>query len=285
MNSTIKYLLERILFPPIQFNSKRFIGSITGKTILITGASYGIGEALAYKLAIPCVHLILVARTEEKLFSIKNELESNNIKVDVFAIDLSNKESVEKLIQSLKLLKLGVDIFISNAGKSICRPLIESLDRHHDFTRLMSVNYIGPVQLLISLIPILTKKKGHFINISAINVLLPPVPYWAAYQSSKVAMDQMVRSSMTEMRIQGIEVSSIYLPLVKTRMIEPSLTYKNAPAMNVDYVASIVCKTLYTKCKRYVPWWMFIIIVPATLFRSLWERSCLIYLKNRNQKK
>ena len=273
--------LESMLFPSTRLNMARLGCLLRGKTILITGATYGIGESLAYKLGTTGVHLVLIARTEEKLLKIKSEIESKGGIVTIFPVDLTQASQVEQLINSLLLLPNGIDVVVNNAGKSIRRSIFDSLDRYHDFTRSMAINYLGPVQLMLALIPLVERQKGQFINISAINVLLPPASHWSAYQSSKSAFDQWFRSVSPELKEVGVSCSSVYLPLVKTRMITPTLQYKDMPAMAPAHVATIICKTMITRQKTYSPWWFGIVRLLSFLFRPLWDFGTSHFMKNK----
>ncbi len=261
-------LLEFLLFPPTWLNQTKLEKAVNGKTILITGATFGIGEKLAYQLAKTGANLILVARTEEKLVEIKNNIGGN---VTIFPCDLTDIKSVENLLRELQNLPNGVDIFVNNAGKSILRSIYESLDRFHDFQRTMALNYFAPVQLLLGLIPILEKNQGQIINVSAVNVLMIPAPFWSAYQSSKTAFDQWFRCISPEINARGIKTTSVYLPLVRTRMIEPTKEYKNAPAMNPNHVAAKICKSIY-KHNRYIsPWWLVFAELGSIILRYPFE--------------
>lgn len=266
MSSDNYSLIEHLLFPPTSVDQSRLAQEIRGKTVLITGASFGIGESLAYALSKSGANLILVARTAEKLEAIKSEIEANGGKVRIFPVDLTQTEQIETLLNELHQVPKGIDIFVNNAGKSIRRPLLESLDRFHDFSRTMNLNYFAPVRLALGLIPVLQKNSGQIINVSAVNVTLIPAPFWAAYQASKTAFDQWFRCAAPELEAAGIRTSSIYLPLVRTRMIEPTAEYKNAPAMSPEHVARIICRSIYTK-KNYAPWWLFFAQISSTLFR------------------
>lgn len=284
MASSYKYsLLEHLLFPPTRVDQTRLVEEIKGKNVLITGASFGIGESLAYTLSKSGANLILVARTAEKLETIKTEIESNGGKVKVFAVDLTKTEQVESLLNELNQFPDGVDIFVNNAGKSIRRPLLESLDRFHDYTRTMNLNYFAPVRLALGLIPVLQKNSGQIINVSAVNVTLIPAPFWAAYQASKTAFDQWFRCAAPELEAIGIHTTSIYLPLVRTRMIEPTAEYKNAPAMSPEHVARIICRAVYTK-KSYAPWWLFFGQISSVIFRRPAEFFMKRMMKSKESK-
>lgn len=272
---------EKLLFPPVHLNRKELTSKLQGKTILITGASFGIGEKLAYLLADLNIHLILVARTEQKLLTMKQEIETRAAKVSVFQADLRNPEEIKELLTFIHQLPDGLDLLVSNAGISIRRSINKSLDRYHDFTRTMAINYFAPVQLLLSLIPLLKKNQGQVINISTINVLLLPFPYWAAYQASKSAFDTWFRSVAPELNAMGISTSTLYLPLVKTRMILPTPAYRKLPAMSPEHVAKIISKLMYTKTQKYKPWWLIFGQFASIIFRRIWELSTSSILKKR----
>lgn len=264
-------IVERILFPQANLNRKKLKEMLDGKTVLITGASSGIGEELAYFLADVNVHMILVARRQDKLLSMKSAIERKAAAVSVYGADLRNDEEIEGLIKFIHQLPNGLDIVVSNAGKSIHRSINDSLDRFHDFSRTMSINYFAPVKLLLSVIPLLKKSKGHIINISTVNVLLLPVPYWAAYQASKSAFDVWFRSAGIELNMDGIATTSIYLPLVRTPMIEPTPAYEKMPAMCPRHVCMIICRSMITKRKIYRPWWLIFGQLASVLFRRILE--------------
>lgn len=265
--------LEPLLFPPISLNTGKLARRIGGKTILITGASSGIGERTALLLADYPVHLILAARREERLNELKREIEAKSASVSVIAADLRQEEGMKRLLDFLHRLPQGLDIVVSNAGLSIHRPIRHSLDRYHDFTRTTAINYLAPVQLLLSAIPLLREKRGHIVNVSTVNVLLLPVPYWAAYQASKAAFDTWLRSAAPELHAIGVTTASVYLPLVRTPMIEPTAAYRTAPAMSPEHAARIICKSFYTKKRRYRPWWLIFGQIASLLLRGLWEKA------------
>jgi short-subunit dehydrogenase len=263
--------MKLLFFPFLRFSRSKLKQRLAGKTVLITGASYGIGECLAELLADTTAHLLLVARTEEKLVEVKQRVEAKGGRADVFACDLRNDEEVQSLLETLHELPNGIDVVINNAGKSIRRSVFDSLDRFHDFTRTMNLNYFGPVKVLLSLIPILDARQGHVINVSAVNVLLIPAPKWAAYQASKTAFDQWFRCVGPELNARGIGTTSIYLPLVRTRMIEPTEAYKNMPAMQPEQVAQLICRAILSRRRTYAPWWLMLGQLASTLFRWPWE--------------
>jgi len=103
-NYTLK---EKVLFGSVHINKKKLAKELQGKTVLITGASSGIGERLAYLLADTESHLILVARREEKLSGMKEDIEKRVAKVSIFRADLRNQEEMERLLAFLHTFHRG----------------------------------------------------------------------------------------------------------------------------------------------------------------------------------
>lgn len=276
---------EKLLFPPVHIDREQLACSLRGKSILITGASSGIGEQLAYLLGTLDVQLILVARREEKLQNIKRDIEQNPAAatVHLFRADLRHTDELEAFLSFLHQLPGGVDVVVNNAGHSIRRPIMDSLDRYHDFTRTMAINYFAPVRLLLSLIPPLTEKRGQLINVSTINTALLPLPYWAAYQASKAAFDTWFRSAAPELNARGISTTSVYLPLVKTPMILPTAAYQDMPAMSPEHAARLIAKSMYTKRKRIAPWWLIFGQAASLCGRGIWEWALPKKLRKRGK--
>nr|WP_304216311.1 SDR family NAD(P)-dependent oxidoreductase [Fredinandcohnia onubensis] len=251
----MRKMLKSLLFFPTNLNKEKLQAHLTGKTIVITGASSGIGKELAYQLANIQCHLILVARRGALLENIKNDIETQKAKLSIFQADLRNEDELANFLTFLHNQQT-LDIIVNNAGLSIRRSIYESLDRYHDFTRTMAINYFAPVKIVLSTIPMLQKSKGQIINVSTINAKLAPVPFFAAYQASKSAFDVWLRSVLPELHANQIATTTIYLPLVRTPMIEPTPGYRNVPAMSQQHAAKIICKSMYTRRKKYQPWWL-----------------------------
>ena len=265
-------MLENILFPVRNINEKRLQKRVENKTILITGASYGIGAAMVPILAECAVTLLLVARTEERLAALKKSIDDKACNVKIYAADLRDENEISNLLELWKNENINVDIIINNAGKSIYRKLWNSLDRFHDTQRCSATNYIGPVQLILGVLNGLLQKEAHIINVSAINVLLPPAVGWSAYQSSKVAFDQWLRCCEAELKAENISVSSIYLPLVRTRMSMVNKNKHSQPAMSKQKAARLITNYIVKRKRTYTPWWfgvvrLFAFIFPGMLYR------------------
>lgn len=273
--------MEWLLFPPKRVGIGRLRAAVGAKQILITGASYGIGEELAYLLAEAGADVLLVARTADKLKEVQQRITGSGGRAHIFPADLSDNQQAIAVAQYVLQLWGGADVVVSNAGKSICRPLHESLDRMHDFQRSMAINYFGPVQLMLALMPVLEIRKAHIINVSAINVLLPPAPHWAAYQSSKTAFDQWFRSASAELMAVGMKTTSVYLPLVRTRMIAPTAAYDTMPAMQPQQAAIRIARAICHQPLKVAPWWLVWGQLGSLLFHNVFYRFLARYLKKQ----
>ncbi|HSP22387.1 MAG TPA: SDR family NAD(P)-dependent oxidoreductase [Planococcus sp. (in: firmicutes)] len=264
-------ILEKLMFKTSRFHFKKLQQACSGKTILITGASSGIGEQLAYLLGKIDCRLILVARRTEKLEAMKKEIEGMKALVEIFSADLRIEEEFDAFLDFIH--KLGaLDFVVSNAGKSINRPIFQSYGRDHDFTRTMEINYFVPVRLAMSLMPLLEQSGGHVVNVSSINALMTPMPHWAAYQASKSAFDTWFRSAAPELNNNGIATSTVYLPLVRTPMIEPTAAYRDVPAMEALQAAQLIGRVMYSKKKSWRPWWLWPVQAASIFVHQLPER-------------
>lgn len=275
-------LLEKILFPGKSIDAQRLATRVNGSTILITGATYGIGAAVAEHLSNYDVTLLLLARTTEKLEAFKQRNNHKNCRIELYSIDLRSETEITNLLVKWHQQEIDIDIFISNAGKSIYRGFTDSLDRFTDTQRCAATNYTGPVQLLLGLLPGIIKRQGQIVNVSAQNVLLPPTAGWSAYQSSKVAFDQWLRCMEPELRVCNVTVSSIYLPLVRTRMSMVNEKKHKHPAMSKAKASAIILHCISKKRRIYKPWWTGVVVFFAALLPGVWYKLQVNQLKNKH---
>ncbi|WP_107943406.1 SDR family NAD(P)-dependent oxidoreductase [Metasolibacillus sp. FSL H7-0170] len=228
----------------MRLQEQRLRQAVQGKSILITGASSGIGRDVALLLARYEANLIIVGRDEERLRDVAVKTGAR-----MYRMDLREEENRRQLCKEIGQL----DIFINNAGLSIHRSIYDSLERSHDFSRTMAINYFAPVELMLHFIPLLDAAKGQVVNVSTINTKFRPMAKWSAYQASKAAFDTWLRAVAPEVKHT---VSTIYLPLVRTPMIAPTKKYKHVPAMASEVAAQRIARLLYTKKKEDKPWWL-----------------------------
>ncbi len=229
--------------------SKLQMQKLSGKIVLVTGASSGIGFTTAKKLAAAGAKVILVARTRDKLEETKTIIEKVGGEAHVYPCDLSNMEDIDRMAMEV-LRDFGhVDILINNAGRSIRRAVMESYDRFHDFERTMQLNYFGCVRLIMALLPGMAKRRsGHIVNISSIGVLANAARF-SAYVASKAALDAFTRCLSAEIRGRNIHTTAIYMPLVRTPMIAPTKMYDYVPTWSPDDAANTVIRSLVERPK------------------------------------
>ena len=229
---------------------KLFQQKVNGKTIIVTGASSGIGLTVSKYLAQAGAHVLLLARTKDKLDEVKAEIEAEGGKASVFPCDLNDMESIDAVSKEILASVDHIDILINNAGRSIRRAVHESIDRFHDFERNKPLNYFGAVRLVLNLLPhMMQRKDGQIINISSIGVLANATRF-SAYVASKAALDAFSRCLSAEVHSHKIAITSIYMPLVRTPMIAPTKMYKYVPTLSPEEAADLIATAIVKRPKK-----------------------------------
>ncbi len=216
--------------------------AVRGRVVLVTGASSGIGKAASMKIAEAGGIVLLVARTAEKLEETRDTIEARGGTAYVHAADLSNMEDIDRMADEVLAQHGHVDILVNNAGRSIRRSIALSYDRFHDFERTMQLNYFGAVKLILKLLPVMRERRsGQIINVSSIGVQTN-TPRFSAYVASKAALDAFSRCIASEIIDDGVYVSTIYMPLVRTPMIKPTKMYDRFPTITPDKAADMITR-------------------------------------------
>lgn len=224
--------------------------AVKGRTVLITGASSGIGEAAALQLGGAGAKLLLVARTQEKLEAVADVVRDQGGSAFVHTCDLSDPDDVDRMAKEVLAQHGHVDILINNAGKSIRRSVDRSYHRFHDYQRTMALNYFAPVKLMLDLLPVMRERSsGHIINISTIGLQIN-TPRFAAYLASKAALDAFSRSIGPEVIGDGVHFTTVYMPLVRTPMIAPTKIYDRLPTLRPEQAADMICEAIRKRPKR-----------------------------------
>jgi short-subunit dehydrogenase len=240
---------QRNLDPDL-FKDRSLRGAIAGKVVVITGASSGIGAALALKVGEAGGIVALVARSEDKLQELKGEIEEAGGTATVHPADLSDLEDADRLVEEVMREHGRVDVLVNNAGRSIRRSIANSYDRFHDFQRTMQLNYFGALKLIMGFLPSMRKRKaGHIINISSIGAQTN-TPRFSAYVASKSALDAFSRSIASELVDDKVFVTTVYMPLVRTPMIAPTGIYDAFPTASPDEAAELIVQAIIQKPKK-----------------------------------
>lgn len=223
---------------------------VSGRAVVVTGASSGIGEALANRLADAGAKVLLVARSAEKLDEMKQSIEVRGGVAFAYPADLSSAEDTQRLVDTVLADHGAVDILVNNAGMSIRRSVAKSYERVHDFERTLSLNFLGAVRLIMGFLPgMRAQKSGQILNVSTIGVQIN-VPRYGAYIASKAALDAFSRVMAVEVLKDGVTVTTIYMPLVRTPMMESTTIYRSFPMRNADQAADLIVQGIVRKPKR-----------------------------------
>ncbi len=229
--------------------------AVAGRIVLITGASSGVGEASARRLAAAGATVLLVARRRELLENLRDEIMAAGGSAFVHPCDLADSDRVGALVEEVLAQHGHVDVVVSNAGLSIRRWVSDSYDRFHDFERTTNVNYLGPVRLLLGLLPSMRERgSGHIVNVATIGVDFPAMR-WSAYIASKAAFETWLGGVAPEIRPDGVTVTSIHLQLVRSPMLGPFRMWRYIPGMSPEEAAGLVARAIAAKPRTIAPMW------------------------------
>ncbi len=224
--------------------------SVGGRTVMITGASSGIGEATAREVGKAGGVVLLVARTQEKLEALADDVREAGGEAHAHPCDLTDPDDVDRMANEVLREYGQVDVLVNNAGKSIRRSVNRSYDRFHDYQRTMQLNYFAPVKLILDLLPVMRRQgSGHIINVSTIGLQIN-TPRFAAYLASKAALDAFARSIGPEIIGDGVHVTTVYMPLVRTPMIAPTKIYDRLPTLSPEQAAQMICEAIRKRPKK-----------------------------------
>jgi NAD(P)-dependent dehydrogenase (short-subunit alcohol dehydrogenase family) len=201
-------------------------GKLEGRVALITGASRGIGRAIARGYAKEGAVIAVTARTEGDLRSLVEEVQSAGGKALALRADLVDVAAPAEVIRQV-LEALGtIDILVNNAGigsSSSPRPVVDFDDEF--WNKTLALNLTAPYKLSKAVLPIMLEKKwGRIINIASINGKLPAL-HGAAYTASKHGLLGLTRTLALEVARDGITVNAICPGPVKTKMNERRVEY------------------------------------------------------------
>jgi len=181
--------------------------TLAGKTVLISGASEGIGRALALELAAARVHLALMARTAARLEETARACEARGAEVLVLPGDVAQRAACERAVAGT-LERFGrLDALVNNAGITMWARF-DALTDFSVFERLLAVNYLGAVYLTAAALPHLKAVRGLIVAVASI-AGLTGVPERTGYAASKHAMIGFFESLRIELQGSGVAVTII----------------------------------------------------------------------------
>jgi NAD(P)-dependent dehydrogenase (short-subunit alcohol dehydrogenase family) len=194
------------------------MGKLTGKNILITGASQGLGRQLALELAREgAAGLALVARHADPLAKVRDEIRkagpsrtggSNKIDIVTIEADVSKPRDIERIV-AMTLAEFGghLDVLINNASTIGPSPMPYLLDYPvEDFRNVLDTNLIGPFLLIKSALPAMIERGGSIINVTS-DAGSVGYPGWGAYGISKFGLEGMSQTWAAELEETGVRVN------------------------------------------------------------------------------
>jgi len=233
--------------------------NFTDKVIIITGASSGIGGALALELAKEQARIVLAARSKDDLREIAGECRNSGAETLVVPTDVAQQEQCRILIDKTVEEFGRIDILVNNAGISMWAYFDEFEDLDH-FSKMMQVNYMGAVYCTKFALPYLKNSHGLIVAVSSL-AGKTGVPTRSGYSASKHAMVGFFESIRVELTESGVDVTLVYPGFVATEIRKRAFGEDGAPleispiredkAMSPEECARIMVKGM-EKRKREV---------------------------------
>lgn len=205
------------------------MAALKGKTIVITGASMGIGAAIAERLSHHSTNLVLMARTKGKLESLAEKLQSNGSKVITYAVNVQEYSELETVISDAVKLVGPIDVLINNAGLALGAPNAFPDLKIQDIVTMTNTNING---LMFSTYAALNaggmkdRQSGTILNITSVTGLeVPPFAGESVYHASKAAQEAFTNALRTELCGTNIRVLALRPGVVDTNFHEQRVGY------------------------------------------------------------
>lgn len=195
---------------------------LDGKTALVTGASRGIGEAVALALGRAGARVILVARTEDALKAVAGKVDALGVESSVMPLDVTDREAVESAVGEWLETAGTIDVLVNNAGTNRRRKAEEvSL---HEWDEILDLNLTAAFHLSRLVMPGMKEAGfGRIVNVASVAGLVA-LPTGVAYAASKAGLLAMTRNLAREWGPYGITVNAVAPWYVRTDLTEPVLS-------------------------------------------------------------
>ncbi|SRR5581483_9499057 len=193
---------------------------LDGCNALITGASSGIGREFARALANRAKTLVLVARREQRLIELRDELR-DRVEVHTRIVDLTERAQIDALVDWLNERRIDIDLLINNAGVGDMGPFATINDER--ITRMIDVNTTALTLLTRKLLPpMIARKRGAILNVSSSAAFLP-ISEFSVYAATKAYVNSFSEGLRQELRGSGVNVCALCPGPVRTEFVEAAL--------------------------------------------------------------
>jgi short-subunit dehydrogenase len=199
----------------------------TNKTIIITGASSGIGRELSVRLAEKGVKLVLAARSQQRLEEVAKDCRAKGSEALVVVADVANRLACKKIVDETVNAFGGIDILVNNAGMTMWAEF-ETVTNLEALEQIMHVNFFGSMYLTYFALPYLIKSKGQIVGVSSLTGKTG-IPTRSIYAASKHAMAGFFDSLRIELKEKGVAVTMIYPGFVSSEVRERALNGEGIP--------------------------------------------------------
>ena len=192
-----------------------------------------------------------MARTQEKLDEVKRQVELLGGKGFVHRCDLTDFDDIDRMANEVLDTHGHVDILVNNAGKSIRRSVNRAYDRFHDYQRTMQLNYFAPVKLILDLLPVMREQRvrAHHQHLDD----RPADEHAAVLGVRRARRPRSTRShARSPQRVidDGVHITTVYMPLVRTPMIAPTKIYDRFPTLSPEEAAAMITDAIRKRPKR-----------------------------------
>merc|ERR1719343_1760127 len=166
-----------------------------------------------------------------------------------YSANISSEADCDRVMSEIVMNFGVVDIFVSNAGRSIRRSVkYQGGERFHDFQRLMALNYFGALRMILGVLPSMEERgHGQVVHVSSFGVPTRQ-PRFAGYCASKAALDAALQCAAGEVAAKGVSMSTVYMPLVQTKMVQSKgHSYDHVAMLSVDEACEYIEHAITTK--------------------------------------
>lgn len=255
--------------------------ALAGKVVVVTGASMGIGEAIAKLFADQGARVVLLSRDAGRAEAARARV-GHSDQTMALSCDVRNREEIDRVIGLTIHHFSRIDIWVNNAGHGILDS-VEQVDMAA-CRDTFNTNFFGALEAMQAVIPVMTQQgAGTIINISSVAGHIP-IPFHAAYSATKFAMNAIGKAARIELKKYGIEVLTVCPGYVRTDFGANAIKGKNQKQIRPSRVRGITAQRVaravwegYSKHKRevVVPWTMHFAITLYQLFPGLIEWAML----------